>query len=241
MREKWRVNIFSGCLVGRRKYFRVHIFFVTQLCLFSLVFLSFSILFIQLVFFSSWFFFFFFFGCTSFVLFCFSASSRFFFFLICYFFIQQGHKSKFIQTIFSISLLFHLQTKHDERKLKKFCLPPLFYHLSVFYPPTFNPSNQTSPYRMHLLGVKTRGTENVGEKIGERCVWLGRKNGEGIGVAQHFSPRAHQNSISPIQGENRMEKQKLLATLDNITLAPCSIFFGIFPSFFIFYFLFFFN
>ena len=36
---------------------------------------------------------------------------------------------------------------------------------------------------MHLLGVKTRGTENVGEKIGERCVWLGRKNGEGIGVA----------------------------------------------------------
>ena len=36
---------------------------------------------------------------------------------------------------------------------------------------------------MHLLGVKTRGTENVGEKIRERCVWLGRKNGEGIGVA----------------------------------------------------------
>ena len=52
---------------------------------------------------------------------------------------------------------------------------------------------------MHLIRVKVQEIENGGEKIGERCVWLGGKNGKEIGIVQQFSPGAHQNYLSNLE------------------------------------------
>ena len=64
-------------------------------------------------------------------------------------------------------------------------------------------STQTS--RVCLVGGEIGRMEKKERKMVGRSVWLGGGGGGNFGGAHEFSPRAHQNTISPNWGENARE------------------------------------